>query len=275
MTIERVIEIEIAPGVVEVVMREIWYRTSADGGVTWSAEQQACHRCKRATTTRHVSRRPTASYGSSGSSNRTGNADLWYKTRGNGGATWSADTRLTTSSADDYAPTITQAADGRLVVVWNRGDGVLCAAEQHGRRRDLVGREADRRVLPQGPQPGGGRRGPVAGLRRGCGHLVSHQRESGCELVGCDALHALRGKRWRRDAGGVGVRRAGPRLALHPQRQQDIWFGNPGEPMTPDRHTSNGSSTGRNATWTAMTTITFRARAWMRREWPASIWSGR
>ena len=50
---------------------------------------------------------------------RSGNYDIFYKTTNDSGATWSADTQLTTDTADDYSPSITQSADGRIWVVWH------------------------------------------------------------------------------------------------------------------------------------------------------------
>ena len=126
--IERVIEIEVEPGVIEVrVIREIWYRVSADGGITWSE----AYRFTTDASDSNSDYNSIMFQAANGKlwavwvSNRTGNADLWCKTSVDGGGIWSADTQLTTNSANDDAPTITQAADGRLVVAWNRRDGVL------------------------------------------------------------------------------------------------------------------------------------------------------
>ena len=123
--LERIIEIEVEPGVIEVVVkREIWYRTSVDGGVTWSAERQL-------TTDSNRDSNPILFQMTDHKvwivwqSDRSGNPDIWYKSSADGGATWSAETQLTTSYDADFGPAMTQASGGRLVVVWNRGDGEL------------------------------------------------------------------------------------------------------------------------------------------------------
>ena len=95
----------------------IWYKTSDDNGVTWSADTQ-------------LSTDPSSDYDpaimqtNDGTiwvvwySYRSGNADIWYKTSSDGGVTWSAATQLTTDSGSDYNPAITQTSDGTIWVVW-------------------------------------------------------------------------------------------------------------------------------------------------------------
>jgi len=51
-------------------------------------------------------------------SKRMGNYDIWYKNSSDGGATWSADTQLTTDTAIDDSPSIAQTSDGRIWVVF-------------------------------------------------------------------------------------------------------------------------------------------------------------
>ena len=96
----------------------IWYKTSDDSGVTWSAGTQL-------TTDPSSDYDPAIMQASDGTiwvvwySYRSGNADIWYKTSTDGGATWSAATQLTTDPSSDYSPAITQAGDGTIWVVWD------------------------------------------------------------------------------------------------------------------------------------------------------------
>ena len=59
-------------------------------------------------------------------SNRTGDYELFYKTSSDGGATWGPDIQLTTCpKADDWAPSVTQALDGKIWVVWVRDEDIF------------------------------------------------------------------------------------------------------------------------------------------------------
>jgi len=49
---------------------------------------------------------------------RSGNADLWYKTSSDNGATWSTDTQLTTDTSMHYAPALAQSSAGKLWLAW-------------------------------------------------------------------------------------------------------------------------------------------------------------
>ena len=102
---------------------DIWYKTSADGGITWSAATQL-------TTDTDSDYRPAIAQVADGTmwvvwySYRSDNADIWYKTSSDGGAFWSAATQLTTDTDYDYYPSIAQAADGTIWVIWQR-NGLL------------------------------------------------------------------------------------------------------------------------------------------------------
>ncbi len=115
--------IEIEPDKIQ-EKREIWHRTSTDGGATWTAERQI--------STGSTNDDDPAILETAGGvlwvvwqSGRSGNGDLWYKTSSDRGVTWSADVRLTSSDLSDSSATLAQAADGRIVVAWNRGEGAL------------------------------------------------------------------------------------------------------------------------------------------------------
>ncbi len=96
---------------------DLWYKISSDGGATWTADTQL-------TTDGNTDYYPAVTQTADGtlwavwSSYRSGNADLWYKTSSDGGATWSIETQLITDGNTDYYPAVTQAADGTLWVVW-------------------------------------------------------------------------------------------------------------------------------------------------------------
>jgi hypothetical protein len=53
-------------------------------------------------------------------SNRAGNYDIWCKMSSDGGVNWSLETQLTNDSNRDDHPSIMQAADGSVWVVWTR-----------------------------------------------------------------------------------------------------------------------------------------------------------
>jgi len=96
---------------------DLWYKTSPDGGATWSIETQL-------TTHTSTDYLPAVIQTSDSklwvvwTSDRSGNDDIWYKTSSNGGASWSADTQLTTNSDSDASPAIAQSADGAIWIVW-------------------------------------------------------------------------------------------------------------------------------------------------------------
>ena len=98
---------------------DIFYKTTDDDGVTWSATTLL-------TTDTADDYAPDITQTVDGKvwvvwySYRSGDADLWYKTSDDNGVTWSDAIRLTTHSGDDIAPAITQMADGKVWVVWNR-----------------------------------------------------------------------------------------------------------------------------------------------------------
>ena len=98
---------------------EIEYRTSADGGASWSAETQL-------PTDAGDDYDPAILQAADGKiwvvwrSYHSGDSNIWYKTSVDGGLTWAAGAQLTTDFAWDYEPAITQAASGRLIVVWQR-----------------------------------------------------------------------------------------------------------------------------------------------------------
>lgn len=105
----------------------IWYRTSADHGASWSAEQMF-------TAAVTLSTDPAIFWAADGrlwmvyQSYLSG--AIWYATSPDGGATWSQATRL--SNGGDTAPTITQTADGRMVVIWNHYDALSQRSSSDG-----------------------------------------------------------------------------------------------------------------------------------------------
>jgi hypothetical protein len=97
---------------------DIWYKTSTDGGVTWPDAIQL-------TTDPNGDYSPAITQAGDGTiwvvwySYRSGNADIWYKTSANGGASWSSAIQLTTTPEYDYRPAIAQASDGKIWVLWD------------------------------------------------------------------------------------------------------------------------------------------------------------
>ena len=101
----------------------IWIKTSSGGGVTWSPET-------RLTPPGFSNYAPSIGQTTGGriwvawhswrNTNPAGvwNYDIFYKTSDDNGATWSAANQLTSDTDSDLSPSITQALDGRILVVW-------------------------------------------------------------------------------------------------------------------------------------------------------------
>ncbi len=101
---------------------DIWYKASSDGGATWSADAQL---------TSDMGDDQNAAIAQTGdgkvwvvwSSDRSGNRDIWCKTSSDGGATWSADVRLTSGTGDDWDPAVADTTDGKVWVLWFKSGG--------------------------------------------------------------------------------------------------------------------------------------------------------
>jgi len=97
---------------------DIYYTTSLDGGATWTDET-------RLTTDPKDDSDPSVTQTTDGKiwiafvSNRLDPRDIYYTTSLDGGATWTDETRLTTYSGDDWAPSITQTNDGKIWVMFH------------------------------------------------------------------------------------------------------------------------------------------------------------
>ncbi len=93
---------------------DIWYKTSSDGGVTWSAAAQL-------TTDANNHYYPAITQAADGTLWIIWLrccSGLWYKTSHDGGATWSSAVQLT-DDGNAYGHDIAQAADGTLWVAWH------------------------------------------------------------------------------------------------------------------------------------------------------------
>jgi hypothetical protein len=94
---------------------EIYYKRSADGGLTWGADMRLTNNTAGSTlpavavagTDVHVA---WEEY-------RHGPAEIYYKRSADGGVTWGADTRLTNNGANSFAPSIA-ASDSDVSVAW-------------------------------------------------------------------------------------------------------------------------------------------------------------
>ena len=116
----------------------IWYRTSADHGATWLTESQippdgrddADPVIFQAVDGKlWVVWRAYRLY-EIGGGVIVEEVGLWYRTSTDGGATWSAETRLTTGS--DFAPAAAVTSAGRVVVVWQRYDEMWQRTSSNG-----------------------------------------------------------------------------------------------------------------------------------------------
>ncbi|MBM4429588.1 MAG: DNRLRE domain-containing protein, partial [Chloroflexi bacterium] len=102
---------------------DIWSMSSSDGGVSWSAASQL-------TSNTNPDYGPVMTQSSDGTlwvvwaARRPGNPDIWYITSSDNGLTWSEEAQLSTDPGWDLMPTICEAADGRVWVLWQRGDEI-------------------------------------------------------------------------------------------------------------------------------------------------------
>jgi hypothetical protein len=96
---------------------EIYYKRSTDGGATWSTSRNlslAVGAC----------REPAVAIDPSGDihlvwhSVTPGDWEIYYKRSTDGGATWSANQRITWSPGHSYAPSISSDTSGNLHIVW-------------------------------------------------------------------------------------------------------------------------------------------------------------
>jgi archaellum component FlaG (FlaF/FlaG flagellin family) len=95
---------------------DTWYRTSPDGGITWSGSSiidldMWCDHPAIAQTSDGTIWVTFYCY-------ESGNTDIWYTTSSDGGATWSVPSQITTDPDSDYDPAITQTDDGTIWVAW-------------------------------------------------------------------------------------------------------------------------------------------------------------
>lgn len=97
---------------------ELFYRTSSDYGLSWSLD-------KRLTVASSADSSPSIMQASNGTiwvawaSHRTGNYEIYYKTSSNNGETWTPDTQRTFEFNEDEDPSIMQASNGLIWVVWS------------------------------------------------------------------------------------------------------------------------------------------------------------
>jgi hypothetical protein len=95
---------------------EIYYKRSTDGGSTWGADT-------RLTNAAGSSQDPSVAVSSNNVhvawfDDRDGNLEIYYKRSTDGGATWGADTRLTSAAGNSMAPCIVAYAS-YIHVVWD------------------------------------------------------------------------------------------------------------------------------------------------------------
>lgn len=96
---------------------EIFYKTSSDLGVSWSNDTQLTFQLED-------DLKPAICQLSNGSiwvtwgSDRTGAYDLYLKTSSDAGSSWSGDIRLTADPDFDKSPSVFQASNGAIWVVW-------------------------------------------------------------------------------------------------------------------------------------------------------------
>ena len=107
---------------------DIYYKTSSDYGSSWSED-------RRLTTDPDFDENPSIIQAKNGfiwvvwATDRNGNYDIYYKTSYNYGSSWSGDTPLTTDPDFDENPSVIQASDGSIWVVWT--------TDRHGNQYEL------------------------------------------------------------------------------------------------------------------------------------------
>ncbi|MCR4287833.1 MAG: exo-alpha-sialidase, partial [Deltaproteobacteria bacterium] len=94
---------------------EIYFKTSADNGATWSAN-------KRLTNNTGSSYSPSIAVSGSNihvawQDTTPGNSEIYFKTSADNGATWSADKRLTYNTGSSYLPSIA-VSGSNIHVAW-------------------------------------------------------------------------------------------------------------------------------------------------------------
>ena len=101
--------------------REIYYKRSADGGISWGADT-------RLTTNAANSWYPSVSVSASAvhvvwQDNRDGNEEIYYKRSTDGGLSWGTDTRLTNNFGSSLSPSCAVSASEVHVVWYEDRDG--------------------------------------------------------------------------------------------------------------------------------------------------------
>ncbi len=96
--------------------REIYYKRSADGGISWGAETRITYGI-------YASEFPVIGVSSTfvhvvWNDSRDGNSEIYYKRSTDGGINWSADTRLTNNSAYSLYSSIS-VSGSNVHIVWN------------------------------------------------------------------------------------------------------------------------------------------------------------
>jgi hypothetical protein len=96
---------------------DIYYKKSTNGGASWTANQKL-------TSTSGVSRNPALVINASGhlhlfwEDNTPGNYEIYYKKSTNGGASWTANQRLTSTSGVSECPAVAVNSSGHLHLFW-------------------------------------------------------------------------------------------------------------------------------------------------------------
>lgn len=97
---------------------DIWYRTSSDNGATWTDDAPFTQDTSE-DRYQSIIQVENGTLWAVWTTNRDGNFEIYYKTSSDGGAFWSAETRLTKDAGDDLFPSVTQSKDGTIWVVWD------------------------------------------------------------------------------------------------------------------------------------------------------------
>lgn len=95
--------------------QEIYYKSSSDTGVTWSADVRLTNNASNSQTPRIVI--SGTNLHAVWQDNRNGNYEVYYKRSTDNGANWEPDTRLTSNSSWSLFPT-TAVSDSGVYVLW-------------------------------------------------------------------------------------------------------------------------------------------------------------
>lgn len=114
---------------------EIYYKRSIDGGQSWSTDIRLTNNSSSSiySAVAAVGDRIHVVW----EEYRDGNGEIYYKRSTDGGASWSADTRLTNNAANSFSPSVAAAAGDVNIAWFDQRDGNLEIYDKHSANEGL------------------------------------------------------------------------------------------------------------------------------------------